>query len=148
MRKRVLVGAGVLLLIIAAAAGGFFVGTLVGEARAEAARQQAARDRPAGWVGAFPRTPGAPQGGTEGGPRMGGGGAMGTIAAIEGNALTLATQGGDVRVIATDTTLVEKYLSVGVDQLAVGEQVIVSGSQGDDGSLTARSIRVMQASLP
>jgi hypothetical protein len=45
---------------------------------------------------------------------------------------------------ATDTTLVEKYTAVGVGDLEVGERVIVSGSQNDDGSVTARSIQSMQ----
>jgi hypothetical protein len=148
MRKHMLVGVGALLLIIVAAGGGFFIGTSVGQARAEAARQQGMRDRFAGQSGTSPRAPGGPQGEAAGGPRMGGGGTMGTIAAIEDGTLTITTQEGDVRVLATDTTLVEKYLSVSVDQLAVGEQVIVSGSSGEDGSVTARSIRVMQASPP
>jgi hypothetical protein len=38
-----------------------------------------------------------------------------------------------------DTTLVEKYTTASVGDLKVGEQVIVSGSQNDDGSVTARS---------
>jgi hypothetical protein len=34
---------------------------------------------------------------------------------------------------------------VGVGDLEIGERVIVSGSQNDDGSVTARSIQSMQA---
>jgi hypothetical protein len=146
MRKWILIGVGALLLTIIAAGGGFFIGTSVGQTRAEAARQQAGRDRFGGQQqGAFPRASQVPQPGAQGGPRMGGG-VMGTIAAIEDNALTVTTQEGDVRVLATDTTLVEKYVSVGVGQLAVGEQVIVSGSPSDDGTITARSIQVPRAS--
>jgi len=66
---------------------------------------------------------------------------MGTIEAIEGDTLVVSTEEGEIRVQTTDTTLIEKYTSVGVEDLAVGEQVVVSGSQNDDGSITARSIR-------
>jgi len=33
---------------------------------------------------------------------------------------------------------------VSVEELAIGEQVMVSGSPNDDGSVTARSIRTLQ----
>jgi hypothetical protein len=45
---------------------------------------------------------------------------------------------------ATDTTLIEKYMTVGVADLQAGERVVVSGSQNDDGSVTARSIQSMR----
>ena len=71
-----------------------------------------------------------------------GGGIMGQIEAVEGDALRVTTQEGSIRVLTTSTTLIEKYVSVGVDQLEIGEQVIVSGSRSDDGDITARSIQV------
>jgi hypothetical protein len=45
----------------------------------------------------------------------------------------------------TDTTLIEKYMTVHVEDLRVGERVVVSGSKNDDGSYTARSIQSMRA---
>ena len=41
----------------------------------------------------------------------------------------------------SDTTLIEKTMSVSVGDLKVGERVMVSGSKNDDGSYTARSIQ-------
>jgi hydrogenase maturation factor len=56
----------------------------------------------------------------------------------------VTTQDGNtVQVITTDTTLIQKYTNVTVDALEPGEQVMVSGSTGDDGTITARSIRSM-----
>jgi hypothetical protein len=45
----------------------------------------------------------------------------------------------------TETTLIEKNMSVKLGDLARGETVIVSGSQGTDGSITARSVQVAPA---
>jgi len=73
-----------------------------------------------------------------------GGGIMGTIEGIDGDSLVVSTEEGTIRVQTTDTTLIEKSMTVTVGDLEVGEGVVVSGSQNDDGSLTARSIRSMQ----
>ena len=66
-----------------------------------------------------------------------------TIQAVDGNTITLSTADGTVKVITSDTTYIQKYMPVTVADLEVGEQVIVSGSNNDDGSITARSIRVL-----
>jgi len=73
-----------------------------------------------------------------------GGGTMGTIEGIEGDGLVISTEEGTIRVQTTETTLIEKSMTVKVGDLEVGESVVVSGSRNDDGSLTARSIRSMQ----
>ena len=70
-----------------------------------------------------------------------GGGMMGTIEAIEDNTLTLSTDSTTIRVLTAETTLIQKTMNVSVGDLEVGEQVVVSGSENEDGSLTARSIR-------
>lgn len=71
------------------------------------------------------------------------GGAMGEITAIEGDVVTVRTEDAAIEVKTTNTTLIEKLMSVTVEDLEVGERVAVSGSEGDDGTTTARSIRVM-----
>jgi hypothetical protein len=68
-------------------------------------------------------------------------GSFDTVQSVEGNVVTVSREDGIVRVITTDTTLIQKYTSVGVDELEAGEQVMVSGTTNDDGSITARSIR-------
>lgn len=71
---------------------------------------------------------------------------FGAIESIDGNTLTLTTQaGGAVTVQVTGTTLIEKNASVAVSDLAVGDTVIVSGSDNSDGSITARSVQVAPA---
>ena len=69
---------------------------------------------------------------------------MGTIEAVEGDTLVVTTQEGTIRVQTTDTTMIEKYTTVAISDLETGERVVVSGTRQDDGSYTARSIRVLQ----
>jgi hypothetical protein len=83
-----------------------------------------------------------------GGAGMFGGGIFGQIESIEDGIIVVKTDSDPVKVKATDTTLIEKQMSVAVSDLAVGDQIVVSGSQGDDGVTTARSIRVMSAPAP
>jgi len=71
-------------------------------------------------------------------------GTLGTIEAVEGNMLTLRTNDGSIQVQTSDTTLIEKYSSVNVSDLEMGESILVSGSTNDDGSITARSIQSMR----
>lgn len=102
------------------------------------------RSRQGGQVpGQFPGMVRTPQPGEEAAPFRGG--IMGTIEAIEGDTLVVTTEAGEVRVQTTDTTLIEKSMTVGVEDLEAGEQVVVAGSRNDDGSVTARSIRISTA---
>lgn len=144
MGKRVLIGVGVLALVILAAGGGYFYGISVGEARADQARQQLFGERLRGQGGQFPGPLRTVQPGQEG--RAGLAGAiLGTIEAIEGDTLVVNTEEGNIQVRTTDTTLIEKTKSVGVEELEIGEQVMISGSRSDDGSITARSIQPLRA---
>lgn len=148
MNKRILIGLGILVLVILAAGGGFTYGTSVGEARANQARQQLFRERFRGQSGQFPGPFQTPQPGQESGERLRGS-ILGTIEAVEDDVLVISTQEGTLRVRTTDTTLIEKYQPVGVEELETGERVVISGSRNDDGSVTARSIRTLrQSQLP
>ena len=77
-----------------------------------------------------------------------GGGVRGTIEAIEGETVIVNSDEGIVRVMTTDSTLIEQLMVVGVDDLEIGKMVIVMGSRNDDGTLTARSIQAVRASQP
>jgi hypothetical protein len=67
----------------------------------------------------------------------------GQIESIDGDTLLVGGAGGEqIHVLVTETTLIEKYASVTVEELTVGEQVVVSGTENDDGSYTARSVQV------
>lgn len=137
------------VLLLAVAGGAFFGGMKYGENRA--AREPAAFFergmggqglRFEGQAGEFAGPMGTP------GPQaraFGPGGEVSfyTIVAIEGDSLTVSTPEGSLKVHTTDTTLIQKTMSVAVQDLEVGEQVLVSGPKNDDGSITARSIRSM-----
>jgi len=74
-----------------------------------------------------------------------GGGLVGQIEQNDGSTIVIFGLDGSQTVVkVTDTTLIEKYASVTAAELEVGEQVIVSGSRNDDGSITARSVQVAQ----
>lgn len=146
MNKTVVI-IGVFLVIVAVGGGSFWAGMTVGENRLiqdPARLMQMMTGREGGrFPGQFPEMVGTPQPGEEASPFRGG--IMGTIEAVEGDTLLVSTEEEEIRVQTTDTTLIEKYTSVGVEDLAVGEQVVVSGSRNDDGSITARSIRISTA---
>ncbi len=153
----------VAVLVLAAVGGGaYYYGTTVGEKRVLANPQLIFQQLGAGQGGGqFQRQfqgQGVAPSGTPPASGRGmlgqGGGLMGTIKEIDGNVLVITTDDGDVRVQATDSTLIEKTMSVNVQDLAVDERVIVSGTKNDDGSYTARSIQsvrgmqVLESSQP
>ncbi|NLE77895.1 MAG: hypothetical protein GX605_14240 [Chloroflexi bacterium] len=81
------------------------------------------------------------------GPESGaafGGARFGAIESIEDGVMVVRqADGSALKVKTTDTTLIQKLMDVGLADLVVGESVAVSGSAGEDGVTTARSIRVM-----
>lgn len=93
--------------------------------------------------GQFPGGDGAPTTG-RGGLQFQGGGLAGTIESVTGTTVVIKTNEGSVTVQTTDSTLIEKNVSVTVAELVVGENVMVSGSKNDDGSYTARSIQSLR----
>lgn len=154
MGKRVLLIMSVIVLVLAAAAGGFFYGRSVGKKEATQALQQAAfnRFRNQGGQGVGPNQTPFPGRALPGQTPQAGAtrvaGVMGTITAIEGNTLVITTQEGTVRVKTTENTLIEKMQSVTVEALKKGEQILVLGPRGEDGTITARSIQALRAFQP
>lgn len=145
---RVVLGVVVVLILVG---GSFYGGTLYGKQQALAQLPEAFRQRLAqfGQQGAQAGM-GTPQAqpGQRGFARFGeqGGGLIGQIEEINGDTLIITNfEGQQTRVQVTDTTLIEKYASVTVAELEPGEQVIVSGSENEDGSITARSVQVAPA---
>ena len=142
---QIIVGIVVLALV---AGGSFYGGMLYGTAQA-----QAALPAGPGWAGGT--LPDTQPGGTPGARARQGAGAgfgaqagmtVGQIDMIDGDTLVITNMNGNqIRVQVTDTTLIEKNASVTVADLAAGETVMVSGSENDDGSITARSVQVSPA---
>jgi len=141
--KKTVVVIGVLLAILAVGGGSFWAGMRVGENRVIQDPARFFQERLRGQRGQFPGMVGTPQPREEAAPFRGG--IRGIIEAVEGDTLLVSTEEGEIRVQTTDTTLIEKSMTVGVEDLAVGEQVVVAGSRNDDGSVTARSIRISTA---
>mgnify|MGYP001768331299 CR=1 FL=1 len=141
-----------LVVLVLVAAGSFFGGMLVGKQQASAAApvsfsadfQPPAGVIPLGDPSARPNAPG--QQGAAGRFAAQPGMLVGQIESIEGNTLLIAgAEGQQTQVQVTDTTLIEKNASVTVADLETGETVMISGSENDDGSITARSLQVAPA---
>jgi hypothetical protein len=126
---QIVVGA---VILVVAVGGSFYGGMVFGEGRAQSTRFGNGRFA-SGTPGAF--NPG------QGGQGQRGGGVFGQISEI-GNGYLVVTDnnGKQTKVQVTDTTLIEKNASVKLTDLATGDSVIVSGSQGSDGTFTARSV--------
>lgn len=128
------------MLIVAAVAGGsFYGGAVYGKGQASTAVPGAAG------VPGGPGQAGVPPAGTNGGQTGGNQGGMlfGQIEAIGDGTLTMTDSSGNTVVVnVTDTTLIQKQASVTLADLQQGETVVVSGSAGSDGSITARMVQV------
>lgn len=141
MRRALQIILGIILLVLVAA-GSFYGGMVYGKRQAQTSTPTARfrQGTPPGFVqgGQFPGQ--GQQGGM--GQRQGGM-LFGQIKEVgEGFLIVTDANGQETRVLVTDTTLIEKYTSVKLSDLAVGETVFISGSRGDDGSITARSLQV------
>jgi hypothetical protein len=147
--KKVWIGIAAGMLVLAIAGGCFWGGTLYGRSQASRTAQrffqQGAGDRAGQFQGGqFPGARVTRQVG-QGDTSPLAGGIIGTIQSIDGQILTIESTDGTVKVETTDTTLIEKTMPVTIDDLEVDEQVIVTGRQNDDGSITARSIQPLRA---
>ena len=137
------------LVVAGVGAGGYFLGMKAGEQKVldnpslvfQRMRSQGGQIQIGGQ---FPGAGEAPETG-RGGVQFQGGGLAGTIESVTGTTVVIKTEQGSVTVQTTDSTLIEKNVSVTVAELAVGENVMVSGSKNDDGSYTARSIQSLRA---
>ncbi|MFN2167600.1 MAG: DUF5666 domain-containing protein [Anaerolineae bacterium] len=137
------------VVIVVIAGASFYGGMVYGQNRASTASAAGFADRqftsPDGQDGNFPGFRGQNGDGT-GGFTAQPGTAFGQIESIEGNTLTVTDRSGNqVQVQVADTTLIEKNASVSVTDLVAGDTVMVSGSENDDGTITARSVQVAPA---
>jgi hypothetical protein len=136
MNRVVRILLGVVILVVAVGAS-FYGGMVYGEGRAQSARTGGGRFNGG--------TPGAFNNG-QGGQGQRGGGVFGQISQIgDGYLVVTGNNGNQTKIVVTDTTLIEKNASVKLTDLATGDSVIVSGSQGSDGTFTARSVQVAPA---
>ena len=143
--KKAWIGVAVVLLVVAVGAGAFWAGMTYGKSQSGQDITSLMQERLGVRGGRVPvqgmflqeRQGDAPQFGES---MMGAMGTMGTIEGVEGETLIINSNEGLIRVQTTDTTLIQKNMPVGVGDLEIGEAVVVSGPQNDDGSITARSV--------
>lgn len=135
-----------IVVVLAVGAGAFYGGMVYGKSQATPATPEEliAQLRERGGLPGGGQFAGR-QGQNATGAVTGGlGGTAGTIESIDGNTLIISTNDGPVKVLASDTTLIEMTKPASVSELALGSSVIVAGSRNDDGSITARSIQPMR----
>jgi len=146
--KKVWIGGAVALLVVVVGAGAFWAGMSYGKSQAGQDITSLMQERMGARGGRVPGQGMFPQGEQGDAPQFGEGmmgamgamGTMGTIEGVEGETLIINSNEGLIRVQTTDTTLIQKNMPVGVGDLEIGEAVVVSGPQNDDGSITARSV--------
>lgn len=144
-RRRLLTPAPVVLLCALLTTVGFIAGVRVEKGRASSA--SAAGGTPS-FAAAFRRSALAGDGGagaTGGGPGgvTAGGPTIGKVASIDKNTLYVTnTQGNTIAVIVPSGLKVDKTVTVSAHQIHPGDTIVVQGSQGLKGSLSARSISI------
>jgi len=68
----------------------------------------------------------------------------GSVASVDGNTLTIATQQGETKVNLTGAKI-EKSVAGSTDDLKANQRVMVVGEQGQDGVFTASSVQLLAA---
>ena len=67
-------------------------------------------------------------------------GAVGTVAEIEADIITLNTPTGTAWVLITDSTTIQMMGEGSLDDISPGQNVTVSGEMGDDGAIEATTV--------
>lgn len=133
-----------LVLVLIVAAAGLAAGTWqVTYARGEAAGRTAVTAARADFL------PGRPGGGSGAGGTGGGQGGRagqapvaGTIATVDGSALTLTPEAGSVTVILGEQTRIGRQVPASPSDLKAGDRVLVTGARSADGAVTAATVQI------
>ncbi|HEX8868802.1 MAG TPA: hypothetical protein VF821_24290 [Lentzea sp.] len=125
---------GVAVLAIVAFVGGVFVQKSFGSTQTPT-RQNAGRQFPGGNGGTPPSGQNRPNGGNFGR------GTIGTIDHVDGTTVYVKTQNGQVvKVSTSDSTKVQITSDGKLTDLKAGQQVVVQGQAGSDGTVTGQTI--------
>jgi hypothetical protein len=141
MKKQLLLTIGIVLLVGGIA---FYVGMKYNQSAKSAVSGNGAYQQR---TGSFNGTQRAISGSGQGLSGQGGL-SSGEIISKDGNMLTIKLRnGGTALVLLSASTVVNKYSPGELNDLVVGDQVMVSGEKGADGSLSAKSVQI-QPSAP
>ncbi len=129
---------GVVIGTVIFGGGGFVVGKKMGAP----ARQFTGEFR-AGAGG-----PGGAAGGFQG--RSGGGGFVGgEVIANDATSITLKEQNGSTKIVLlSESSQISKFAEGAASDLAIGTNVMVTGSTNSDGSVTAQTVQIRPAGAP
>jgi hypothetical protein len=149
MKKNILIPMiiiGVIVLVAGAAVGGFFGGKAYERNQANTVRNNFMRDR--GIQGFDPNA--APNASQNGANFQAGGfgrGATGEVKSLDGNTLTLTSNGTDTVITLSDTTQIVKTISGTTADLTAGQQVMVTGERDANGNITtATQVTILNTS--
>lgn len=142
---KVTLGLGAAVLLVASFFGGIATHAAIAKPAAASANQQnparGNRQFPGGTGGQNGQTPGQGQGGARG--------TAGTVDHVDGTDVYVKTQDGrTVKVSTSDSTRIRISQDGKVADLKAGSTVIVQGSTGGDGTVTAQTITEGQFARP
>ena len=143
MRNKIIIGCVACALVFGA--GGFFGGMKYQQSKSLAGGR--------GMMGDFPGQAVSGNAGTSGAntKAIGNGGGMssGEVVSKDSGSLTIKTQNGGSKIILlSSSTQIQKMAEASLDEVIVGNQVVVSGTTNSDGSITAKSIQLKQNAQP
>ncbi len=141
MQKGLVIGLVIVVMAVVAAAGGYFYGVSAGEARANQAGQGLVSPRGAQGAPGAAGQPGLPSAGAPG--AAGGRGTVGTVKSVDGTTMQVSTRDSVVTVTLTGQTRVQTQATGSLSDIKVGDNVMVVGSQGSDGAISAQSVQLM-----
>jgi len=130
----------VVVLVIVLMGGSFYGGMTYGQSSAAQNSAQNGRNFAGGRMGGAGGQAGSPGG--AGGAR-GGNATVGQVLSKDDKSVTLKlNNGGSVVVFFSGTTQLSKSVSATVDDLAVGKNLLVTGTKNTDGSVIAQMIQL------
>ncbi len=138
MNKKIIMA--VVITLIIAGGGGFYGGMLYGQSAN--ANSRASLNRQGGFAAGMMGT-----GQRGNGTSQNGGFSGGEIIKKDSTSVTIKLNNGSSQIILfSDTTKILKSVQGLATDLTIGEQVTVTGSKNQDGSITAQSIQIRPAS--
>jgi Domain of unknown function (DUF5666) len=133
MKKNLII---TIVAVVVVGAAAFYGGMLYGKSSSGAASPTAAAYR--GANGAFRGTTGVANRG-----------AMGQILSVDSQTITVSVAGGGSKlVLYSPDTKISKTVSGGASDLAVGTNIVATGTTNSDGSVSATDIQIRPAGSP